>query len=92
MKREVTSESGVLVRRSLRSRLLAAVSAAVAVPLLATPGTALAEVPAPTGGTVVGRLVQAWPEHLDHPDAATTGGHGLHSWIEPEEGDTVRPR
>jgi hypothetical protein len=42
--------------------------------------------------TVVGELVQAWPEHLDHSDAAANGGDGLLSWIQPEDGDAVRVR
>ncbi|MCA0146201.1 hypothetical protein [Blastococcus sp. LR1] len=67
-----------------------AVAAAVALSLLAVPAApALAE-EVPDGATVVGELVQAWPEYLDEDEAEHRADDGLLSWIEPETGDAVR--
>src|SRR5215207_1650431 len=62
-----------------------AVAAVVAVPLL--PATAQAQEPA--GSTVVGELVQAWPEVAGGAEA----GHGAEqpiTWVETAEGESVR--
>jgi len=62
-----------------------AVAAAVAVPLL--PATAQAQ--EPVGSTVVGELVQAWPEVAEGAEA----GHGAEqplTWVETADGKSVR--
>jgi hypothetical protein len=62
------------------------VGIAVLLPLLVAPaGSALAE-DAPRQRTVVGELVQAWPEHRESADAAAEPL----TWIETAAGDAVR--
>ncbi|MBN1093855.1 hypothetical protein JKP75_15625 [Blastococcus sp. TML/M2B] len=81
-------------------RLRGVVLAAVAVPVLALAAPAApargddSPVPTPAeapvvdaGGTVVGELVQAWPEHADPVGGAE---HGPLSWVRTDEGDSVR--
>ena len=72
------------------SVFLVALSAAIAVPLLWTPGLAAAGDEMRTGDTVVGTLVQAWPEYEDLAEAAEHGEEGPLSWVEPDDGDAVR--
>src|SRR3954454_23655944 len=71
-----------VVRRLLPALAVAAV---VAVPLL--PATAQAQEPA--GSTVVGELVQAWPE-VAEGEAAKHGAEQPITWVEPAEGEAVR--
>ncbi|MGY1811922.1 reprolysin-like metallopeptidase, partial [Blastococcus sp. SYSU D00820] len=75
---------------SLRSLVLAA--AAVLVPVVAVPTASRAEEPPAEAGaeTVVGELVQAWPEYADPGEATTHGDEGPLSWIRAEDGATVR--
>lgn len=68
-------------RRLLRSL---AVGSAVAAAVVA-PG-AVAHADEPTGETVVGRLVQAWPE----TQGDTHEAHGPISWVQSDAGDAVR--
>jgi hypothetical protein len=72
------------------SVLLVALSAAMAVPLLGLPGVAAAGDEMRTGDTLVGTLVQAWPEYEDLAAAAEHGEEGPLSWVEPDDGDAVR--
>ncbi|HEY0127319.1 MAG TPA: hypothetical protein VGB58_09305, partial [Blastococcus sp.] len=78
------------VRRSRVARPLLAVGLAVvlASPLLDVPGARAEEDPA--GGTLIGELVQAWPEYADHDEAAARAAEGPLSWIEPEDGAHLR--
>lgn len=68
-------------------RLVIALSAAVVLPMLSGLPVASAD---PPGDTVVGELVQAWPEHESSSKAAELGADAPLSWIEPEDGDAVR--
>ncbi|MGK5115657.1 hypothetical protein [Geodermatophilus sp. CPCC 205506] len=80
-----------LVRRPPTLRSLAVLAAvATALPLLGAP-PALAEDPA-RGDTLVGELVQAWPEHTDEDpaEAAALAADGPLSWIETAPGEAVR--
>ena len=81
------------VRRppTVRSLLLAAVVVLSAGPL-AHPGSARAEEPADiaAGDTVVGELVQAWPEHQDPAAAAEHADEGPLTWVETGDGEAVR--
>ena len=61
----------------------------VAGSLLGSPVSASAEEPA-AGDTVVGELVQAWPEYEEAADAAAHADEGPLSWIETGSGDAVR--
>lgn len=65
------------------------VLAVVAVPVLAVASPARSEdAPAqPVENTVVGELVQAWPEHAEPSEDAE---HGPLSWVTTEDGDSVR--
>ncbi|WP_104525472.1 reprolysin-like metallopeptidase [Blastococcus atacamensis] len=81
-------------RWSLRTLVLAT-TAAVVVPVLFVPAPVRAEERAPAastapGDTVVGELVQAWPEHEDPADAVEHGDEGPLSWVRAEDGETVR--
>ena len=69
---------------------LVALSAGTAVLLLGLPGAAVAEDGPSAGDTVVGTLVQAWPEYEDAADAAEHAPDGPLSWVEPEDGAAVR--
>ena len=69
---------------------LLALSAVTPVLLLGLPGTAVADDPPSTGDTVVGALVQAWPEYEDQAEAAEHAADGPLSWVEPEDGAAVR--
>jgi hypothetical protein len=81
----------VNVRRSRSAQsLLVAVAAALAVPLLGLPATAHADDPLAAGDTVVGELVQAWPEYEEPADARARGDEGPLSWVETDSGETVR--
>ncbi|GGL72277.1 hypothetical protein [Modestobacter marinus] len=61
---------------------------------LVVPPSALAEQVGPTtveaGDTVVGELVQAWPEYQEPADAAEHAEEGPLSWIETATGGAVR--
>ncbi|WP_460683260.1 hypothetical protein [Modestobacter lapidis] len=58
---------------------------------LAVPGTARADdVAAEPGETVVGRLVQAWPEYEHVAEARDGADQGPLSWVETVDGDSVR--
>ena len=82
MQRGMPSVSGPVVRRLLRP--LAVTAAAVAVT------AALPQVPAAAEGqrTVVGTLVQAYPEHRDHR-ASELAAQPL-SWVQQADGRAVR--
>src|SRR4051812_34143867 len=54
------------------------------------PAAALADDGTSGGETVVGELVQAWPEHEDHAEAVARADDGPLTWIETASGDTVR--
>ncbi|TFV87802.1 hypothetical protein [Blastococcus sp. CT_GayMR16] len=71
-----------------RSRI-AAIIAAVLLPI-AVPAAAAADDAPSSGETVVGELVQAWPEYEDHDEAAERGAEGPLTWIETEDGGSVR--
>lgn len=80
------------VRRPCRSRavLLTTVTSAVTITLLGLPSTAAGE-DVPSGAdTVVGTLVQAWPEYRDRTEAAEHADERPLSWVEPAEGAAVR--
>jgi hypothetical protein len=72
-------------RRSLLRSLVAGSAVAVSVVL---PG-AVAAADEPDGTTVVGRLVQAWPE-VAAGSAEPGAVEGPISWVEPAAGDAVR--
>lgn len=76
--------------RRRRSLSLVGLSAALTVPLLGLPGTAVAADEPSNGDTVVGTLVQAWPEYEHLSEVAEHADEGPLSWIEPENGDAVR--
>lgn len=76
--------------RRRRSLYLVGLSAALTVPLLGVPDTAVAGDELATGDTVVGTLVQAWPEYEHLSEAAQHAEEGPLSWIEREGGDAVR--
>jgi hypothetical protein len=75
------------VRSAPRPRVLRsfAVAAVVVLPLLAVPSSALAEEES-ARDTVVGEVVQAWPEYTDPAQAAAEPL----TWIETPSGATVR--
>jgi LGFP repeat/Metallo-peptidase family M12B Reprolysin-like len=68
----------------------AAVAGALAVVSVALPAPARADDQPGTGDTVVGELVQAWPEHSDPQEAVEHGEDGPLSWITTRDGDGVR--
>jgi hypothetical protein len=72
-------------RRGLLRSLVAGSAVAVSVVL---PG-AVAAADEPDGTTVVGRLVQAWPE-VAAGSAEPGAVEGPISWVEPAAGDAVR--
>ncbi|HEY4605106.1 MAG TPA: hypothetical protein VIH08_12300 [Blastococcus sp.] len=72
------------------SVLLVGATAATAVLLPGLPSVAAADDEMSTGDTVVGTLVQAWPEYEDRAEAAEHGDEGPLSWVEPDDGDAVR--
>ena len=81
------------VRRLRAPRsLLVAVAALVTAPVLAVPGVATAEAPAPASPTetVVGEFVQVWPEYEDPDDAADHGDEGPLSFVQTDDGESVR--
>ena len=84
-------ESSVPVsHRSPRRRSrIAAITAVVLFPLL-VPTVASADDEPARGDTVVGELVQAWPEHENHDEAVARADDGPLTWIETASGDTVR--
>jgi hypothetical protein len=53
------------------------------------PAVASADGPS-RGETVVGELVQAWPEHQDDQEAVRRAGEGPLTWIETAAGESVR--
>lgn len=79
----------VLPSPSPRRPLLGLLMGAVLVPML-VPGVAVADGPPASGDTVVGELVQAWPEHENRAEAVAAAGEGPLSWIETPSGETVR--
>nr|WP_246324089.1 hypothetical protein [Petropleomorpha daqingensis] len=68
----------------------AVVAGTVVAAVLAVAPAALAEDAPAAGDTVVGELVQAWPEHEDADDAAAHAAEGPLSWIATDSGDSVR--
>ena len=74
--------------RVLRSPVTAA-CAALVVCLVVTPTPAGAGDEA-SGETVVGELVQAWPEHEHPQDAVEHADEGPLTWVETNTGETVR--
>ncbi|MCW2576018.1 MAG: exported protein of unknown function [Modestobacter sp.] len=73
-----------------RAGVLAGGAALVAATVLGVP-TASAEEPAPAAGdTVVGELVQAWPEYEHPADAAEHADEKPLTWVETDSGDAVR--
>lgn len=72
-----------------RRRVITAVLAAVVVPSF-FPATASADDQPASGDTVVGELVQAWPEHDDPVGAAAHADEGPLTWIATRTGDAVR--
>jgi hypothetical protein len=68
-------------------RLAVALGAAAVVAVPLVPGTAQAQEPA--GSTVVGELVQAWPES-EHADAAGAAAEQPLTWVETADGESVR--
>jgi uncharacterized protein with LGFP repeats len=77
--------------RTSRPRLAAALAAALATSLL-NPSAARAEEPGSPAAaeTIIGELVQAWPEYEHRTEATHRGDEGPLSWIETPEGDLVR--
>jgi hypothetical protein len=75
-------------RSRIRFSVLVA-SAVVSLPLLSVVSTAHAD-DEPPAETLVGELVQAWPEFENPADAVARADEGPLSWIEPAEGDAVR--
>ncbi|HEY0508070.1 MAG TPA: zinc-dependent metalloprotease family protein, partial [Blastococcus sp.] len=71
-----------------RSRIVA-IAAVVLLPLL-LPAVASADDGPSRGETVVGELVQAWPEHENHDEAVARSDEGPLTWIETDAGETVR--
>jgi hypothetical protein len=61
----------------------------VLVPVLAPP-VATADDAAAAGDTIVGELVQAWPEHENHAEAVARADEGPLTWIETAAGESVR--
>jgi hypothetical protein len=80
----------VFAGRRRSSARFVALSGAATVLLLGLPGTAVADDPPSTGDTLVGTLVQAWPEYADPAEAALHAADGPLSWVEPEDGASVR--
>ncbi|TFV64240.1 UNVERIFIED_ORG: hypothetical protein E4P37_13425 [Bacillus sp. AZ43] len=74
-----------------RRGLLRAVVAGSAVAASVLLPTTVAAADEPTGGTVVGELVQAWAEAApgDHEERGEHGDDGLTSWVRTAEGDTI---
>jgi hypothetical protein len=78
------------VHRSLRLRTtLVGVTAGLLFPLLVAP-VASADDGVAAGDTVVGELMQAWPEYEDPDEAVARAADGPLTWIETSEGDSVR--
>ncbi|WP_448626976.1 reprolysin-like metallopeptidase [Geodermatophilus sp. URMC 64] len=75
--------------RPARAVIVLTAAAVVAGIAVAAPGTARAEGPA-TEETVTGVLVQAWPEYEHPAEAASRGDEGPLSWIETEDGESIR--
>jgi hypothetical protein len=76
------------VRLARRPRLRSlTVAAALTVPLLAVPTAASADDGPSAGDTVVGTLVQAWPDPAGPEEAASDEPL---TWVEPESGEPVR--
>ena len=75
-----------------RTLALALATAVLSGSLTLVAGSAAAEdEPAPpTPDSVVGELVQAWPEYKDHGVAAGRADDGPLSWVETDTGETVR--
>jgi uncharacterized protein with LGFP repeats len=65
-------------------------STVVTLPLLVWPAAAAADDEVSSGETVVGELVQAWPEYEDPEDAAEGATEEPLTWIEPAVGEAVR--
>ncbi|CCG04988.1 reprolysin-like metallopeptidase [Blastococcus saxobsidens] len=76
-------------RRPRRRALPLLLSAGLVLPVLAGVPSAQAEEGSATE-TVVGELVQAWPEHANLQDAAAHAHEGPLSWVETSGGETVR--
>jgi hypothetical protein len=90
MKKQSTVPRSFLVPDVQRRYLLrsAVVAIAAVVPVLALTSPSLADDKPGNGDTVVGELVQAWPEdEKPHTDSADEGPL---SWIATDDGDSVR--
>jgi hypothetical protein len=85
MQKAMLSARNVRRRPLLRLLVVASVVASAAVSGLASAGIASAE--ESTGATVVGRLLQAWPEEEHHGSAEAEGPL---SWIQAPDGGSVR--
>jgi hypothetical protein len=72
-----------------RRRLLAVLAGTVVVPML-VPAVAVADDGPSSGDTVVGELVQAWPEYWNHAEAVARAEDGPLTWIETASGESVR--
>ena len=97
MQRVVPSALEFCVRNVHRPRsrrfLIPAVAAVVITGSLAglpTPALAGDGTPVAAGDTVVGRLVQAWPEYRHPAEAMARADAGPLTWVETAAGDTVR--
>lgn len=77
-------------RRSHARRGLALAAVAVLVPVLVVRGSASAADDVVAGETLVGELIQAWPEHEDPADAVAHADEGPLTWVETSAGDAVR--
>jgi hypothetical protein len=69
-------------------RLVPALAAVAVVALPLLPATAQAQEPA--GSTVVGELVQAWPEAAHDDAAGQAAAEQPITWVETEDGESVR--
>src|SRR6478752_9902406 len=76
-------------RRSLL-RLLVVASALASSTALSVGVPAVASAQPATGTTVVGRLLQAYPETAVHDPAGPAGADAPLSWVEPAGGTAVR--
>lgn len=88
MHRGMLPRPGVAHRLAHRLALALAAGAVVAVPV--APAVAQAQEPAPT--TVVGELVQAWPEARHDDEAGHPAATEPLTWVETPDGGAVRVR
>ena len=79
----------MLVVRFSALRLAQACTAAAVLGTVLVPTGAAAD-DVTSGQTVVGEIVQAWPEHKSPSEAAAQGDEGPLTWIQTPSGDAVR--